>query len=39
MGYEKAGRLGALAASHVIQKIGARPAVPLKELAEQVGVL
>lgn len=39
MGYEKAGRLGALAASHVIQKIGARPAVPLKELAEQAGIL
>ncbi len=38
MGYEKAGRLGALAASHVIQKIGARPAVPLKELAEQAGL-
>lgn len=39
MGYEKAGRLGALAASHVIQKIGARPAVPLKELAQQAGVM
>lgn len=39
MGFEKAGRLGALAASHVIQKIGARPAVPLKELAQQSGVL
>jgi sugar/nucleoside kinase (ribokinase family) len=39
MGFEKAGKLGALAASHVIQKIGARPAVPLKELAQQAGVL
>jgi len=39
MGYEKAGRLGALAASHVIQKIGARPARPLKELAQENGLL
>jgi len=39
MGYEKAGRLGALAASHVIQKIGARPDVPLHELAEQNGLM
>lgn len=39
MGFEKAGRLGALAASHVIQKIGARPAVPLKELAQQMGMM
>jgi sugar/nucleoside kinase (ribokinase family) len=39
MGYEKAGRLGALAASHVIQKIGARPDVALKELAQQAGLV
>ncbi len=39
MGYEKAGGLGALAASHVIQKIGARPALPLKDLARQAGLL
>ena len=39
MGFEKAGKLGALAASHVIQKIGARPAVPLKELAQQAGLI
>jgi sugar/nucleoside kinase (ribokinase family) len=39
MGFEKAGQLGALAASHVIQKIGARPAVPLKELAQQAGLV
>lgn len=39
MGYEKAGHLGALAASHVIQKIGARPARPLKELAQEAGLV
>lgn len=39
LGYEKAGRLGSLAASHVIQKIGARPAQSLKELAQQNGLL
>jgi adenosine kinase len=32
-GYENAGRLGALAAAEVIQHIGARPQVSLKELA------
>lgn len=39
MGYEKAATLGALAASHVIQKIGARPTRPLKELAQEAGLL
>lgn len=39
LGYEKAGRLGSLAASHVIQKIGARPAQSLKALAQQNGLL
>ena len=39
MGYEKAGRLGALAASHVIQKIGARPGRPLIELAQENGLV
>jgi sugar/nucleoside kinase (ribokinase family) len=34
-GYENAGRLGALAAAEVIQHIGARPQVSLKELAQQ----
>jgi len=34
-GYENAGRLGALAAAEVIQHIGARPLVSLKELAQQ----
>jgi sugar/nucleoside kinase (ribokinase family) len=34
-GYENAGRLGALAAAEVIQHIGARPQVSLKELARQ----
>jgi adenosine kinase len=34
-GYEDAGRLGALAAAEVIQHIGARPQVSLKELATQ----
>lgn len=39
LGYEKAGRLGSLAASHVIQKIGARPARPLRELAQENGLI
>jgi len=39
MGYEKAGRLGALAASHVIQKIGARPDRSFKAIAQEAGVL
>ena len=34
-GYENAGRLGALAAAEVIQHIGARPQVSLKELAKK----
>ena len=33
-GHENAGRLGALAAAEVIQHIGARPQVSLKELAK-----
>jgi sugar/nucleoside kinase (ribokinase family) len=37
-GYEKAGRLGALAAAEVIQHIGARPQTSLKQLAEQSGL-
>ena len=37
-GYENAGRLGALAAAEVIQHIGARPQVSLKELARQRGL-
>ncbi len=37
-GHEDAGRLGALAAAEVIQHIGARPQVSLKELAEQNGL-
>jgi sugar/nucleoside kinase (ribokinase family) len=37
-GYENAGRLGALAAAEVIQHIGARPQVSLKELAEKAGL-
>jgi sugar/nucleoside kinase (ribokinase family) len=37
-GYEKAGRLGALAAAEVIQHIGARPQVSLKELAVKNGL-
>ncbi len=37
-GYENAGRLGALAAAEVIQHIGARPQVSLKELAQQHGL-
>src|ERR1700754_1689175 len=36
-GHVKAGRLGALAAAEVIQHIGARPMVSLKELAKQHG--
>jgi sugar/nucleoside kinase (ribokinase family) len=39
LGYARAGELGALAASHVIQKIGARPAVPLRQLAQENGLL
>ena len=34
----RAGRLGALAAAEVIQHIGARPQVSLKELAQQNGL-
>src|SRR3954451_24193374 len=37
-GHEPAGRLGALAAAEVIQHIGARPQVSLKELAQQNGL-
>jgi sugar/nucleoside kinase (ribokinase family) len=37
-GYENAGRLGALAAAEVIQHIGARPLVSLKELARKHGL-
>jgi sugar/nucleoside kinase (ribokinase family) len=37
-GYENAGRLGALAAAEVIQHIGARPQVSLRELAKQHGL-
>ena len=37
-GHENAGRLGALAAAEVIQHIGARPQVSLKELAQQQGL-
>src|SRR5271154_7232237 len=37
-GYENAGRLGALAAAEVIQHIGARPQVSLKELVRQAGL-
>jgi sugar/nucleoside kinase (ribokinase family) len=37
-GYENAGRLGALAAAEVIQHIGARPQVSLKELAKANGL-
>src|SRR6478736_1271979 len=36
--HEMCGRLGALAAAEVIQHIGARPQVSLKELAEQNGL-
>jgi sugar/nucleoside kinase (ribokinase family) len=37
-GYEAAGKLGALAAAEVIQHIGARPQVSLKQLAEKNGL-
>jgi len=37
-GHEDAGRLGALAAAEVIQHLGARPQVSLKELAKQLGL-
>jgi len=37
-GHESAGRLGALAAAEVIQHIGARPQVSLKQLAQQNGL-
>ncbi len=37
-GHENAGRLGALAAAEVIQHIGARPQVLLKDLAKQNGL-
>jgi sugar/nucleoside kinase (ribokinase family) len=37
-GHENAGRLGALAAAEVIQHIGARPQVSLKELANKNGL-
>ena len=37
-GHENAGRLGALAAAEVIQHIGARPQVSLKELARKNGL-
>ena len=36
--HEKCGRLGALAAAEVIQHIGARPQVSLKQLAKQNGL-
>jgi sugar/nucleoside kinase (ribokinase family) len=38
-GFENAGKLGALAAAEVIQHIGARPQVSLKQLAQQRGLL
>lgn len=37
-GYENAGKLGALTAAEVIQHIGARPQVSLKELAKKAGL-
>jgi adenosine kinase len=37
-GHENAGRLGALAAAEVIQHVGARPQVSLKELARKNGL-
>jgi sugar/nucleoside kinase (ribokinase family) len=37
-GHENSGRLGALAAAEVIQHIGARPQVSLKELAMKAGL-
>jgi len=36
--YEVCGRLGSLAAAEVIGHVGARPATPLKQLAEQAGL-
>jgi sugar/nucleoside kinase (ribokinase family) len=36
--YQQCGQLGALAAAEVIQHIGARPQVSLKELAQQRGL-
>jgi sugar/nucleoside kinase (ribokinase family) len=36
--YRTSARLGALAAAEVIQHLGARPAVSLKELAAQNGM-
>jgi sugar/nucleoside kinase (ribokinase family) len=38
VGYENAGKLGALAAAEVIQHIGARPQASLKDLAQQAGL-
>jgi sugar/nucleoside kinase (ribokinase family) len=38
VGHENAGRLGTLAAAEVIQHIGARPKVSLKELAQKNGL-
>jgi adenosine kinase len=38
VGHENAGRLGGLAAAEVIQHIGARPKVSLKDLARQNGL-
>jgi sugar/nucleoside kinase (ribokinase family) len=38
VGLENAGRLGGLAAAEIIQHIGARPQVSLKELAQQNGL-
>ena len=38
VGHENAGRLGALAAAEVIQHIGARPQVSLRDLARQHGL-
>jgi adenosine kinase len=38
VGHETAGRLGALAAAEVIQHIGARPQVSLKQMAQQNGL-
>src|SRR4030088_2166359 len=37
-GHENAGRLGALAAAEIIQHIGARPQVSLRELAKANGL-
>src|SRR5262249_54951134 len=39
MSFETAGRLGSLAAAEVISHIGARPQVPLLELARKQGLL